>query len=893
MRPAHAATMVGVLLMTPISGAIAQVSVVEWAMDLDDDGDGVADGWVPRAEAGGAQFSLAEGGAGQIVDGARAGEGIAREAVGLDPQATYLVTAEVTVAQGGVLWGPEGIREKWIGPYGQTISSRVTFTGRDRVTIAFLADSPGSAFAVSSVRIDRIEKAPLPVEADTGRFLVPRPQRIDYKPGETSGCTLAADTPMAFAAIPLDRVSLSLFRQDLGFAGDPTLRDPGDLADGPAIIVGTPEALRGQADRLPAALGAAAKACPEALREQGYYVAVTAEGVLLAAADEAAAQYGLQALRQLCAPAGEGRWRVPVLTIEDWPALPLRATYQVGITSSADSLARAAYYARLKLNAVVMEDDVLYHLHEGNNLARVREYVQALRDLNLEPIPLVQSFGWGMYVLSIDPTCVEGQYVADRPMCFAAREALPEEVRETLPDDGREYVVTLECLAGLTDPFSNGSFEQLEGDRPAGWQADRWEAVDGATLGVDAVDGDRCLELSRQTKGIVRVWQDFEVEGGANLDISVQVRTSGMGGVGAYAEVYRTTEAGELIGSPAVRSDRAVGDRDWGPLHMTLEPGGHRWFRIYLRIQDGTGTVWFDDLRARLAEDALRNLVHVDESLRVADEAGNAFAEGRDYEVIAGETRFPFVAEAAPWRIARLPGGRIPEGGQVLLSYEYAPPGAVTYCPSDPRTQEIMREALGTVIRELGVSRVHIGHDEPRWMNTCKRCRERGLSNAALFADELTRMNEFAKAADPDVRVMMWADALNPYHNAPAQQLEPANDTTPKDLIECTWFYAAADDVAEARSLAYMANRGYETTGSPWFDLENNWDWAQECNISRQMTGKCLGMVYTSWGDYPEQDAFAGLSVTAAFSWNPDDPQALEMLPWSPAEMNRTFGVLP
>ncbi len=36
----------------------------------------------------------------------------------------------------------------------------------------------------------------------------------------------------------------------------------------------------------------------------------------------------------------------------------------------------------------------------------------------------------------------------------------------------------------------------------------------------------------------------------------------------------------------------------------------------------------------------------------------------------------------------------------------------------------------------------------------------------------------------------MWADALNPFHNAPAQELEPANDTTPKDLIRCTWFTA-------------------------------------------------------------------------------------------------------
>ncbi len=895
----HTVFMLGALFAAPVAGAGPEGAVAAWQFDADGNGDGIADGWTGRSAAGGATFALVARGAGgavQQVAGARPGEGISREATGLDPQATYLVTAEVTVTQGGVLWGPEGVRQKWLGPYGQAVESRATFDGRDRITIAFVADSPGTAFVVSSVRIERAEKAPLPIEADTGRFLVPRPQRIVYEPGETSGVTLAADTPMAFAEIASDRVSLGLFREDLGFAGDATLVEPGHIGDGPTIVVGTPEALRGQAKGLPASLADAVRACPEALREQGYYLRVTPHGVVIAAGDAPSAQYGLQTLRQLCAPAGDGQWRVPVLTIEDWPELPFRATYQVGIQPTPEALARAKYYARMKLNGVVMEDEVLYHLHEGDNLARVREYVQALRDLNLEPIPLVQSFGWGMYVLSIDPTCVEGRYVADRPMRFAARDALPEELREVLPEDGhgREYLVPPECLAGVPEPFGNTSFEDLDDERPVGWQADRWAGADGVSVSDgDALDGERCLRLNRRSHGTIRVWQDFEVDGATSLQISIQARGTGLTGRGAYAEIYARTEGGELIGAPAAMSNRIRETSDWRPLSMTLEPRGHRWFRVYLRVQEGEGTVWFDDLRAGLAEAQLRNLTHVDESLRLTDDDGNAFTEGRDYEVIAGETRFPFTADAKPWRIVRRPGGRIPAGARVLASYEYAPVGAITYCPSDPRTQEIMRETLATVIRELGVSRIHIGHDEPRWLNTCRRCRERELSNAELFADELTRMNDFAKAADPDVRVMMWADALNPHHNAPAQQLEPANDTTPKDMIQCTWTYLAGDDVAEARSLAYMAGRGYETTGSPWFDLENNWDWAQECHLSRQMTGKCLGMIYTSWDDFPEQDAFGGLSVTATFSWNPDDPRALEMLPWSPVEMNRTSGVLP
>jgi len=899
MQTVLVAAVLCALLAAAAPSEAQSAAVAQWRLDADADGDGVADGWAARCEAGGAAFTLGTGPAGAVVQqvtGARNGDSIARELTGLDPQATYLVTASVNVTQGGVVWGPEGVREKYLAAYSRPVVSRVTFAGRDAVTIIFAAQDKGTAFSVESVRVERIEKSPLPVEADTGRFLVPRPRSIRYQPGETAGCTLEAGTRIALAGLQPERVNLGLLREDLGFEGDAMVVGPDELSEAaaPALLVGTPDALRAQLPALPPALAAAVNACSAALPEEGYYLTVTPDGIVVVATSEAAGQYGLQTLRQLCAPAGEGRWRVPTLTIEDWPALPFRGTYQTGVTATPERLDRARYYARLKLNAVVMEDELLYHLHEGDNLARARDYLATLRSLHLEPIPLVQSFGWGMYVLAIDPQCVEARYVEGRPMRFATHGEVAPEARGLVTDDGREYLVSPQLLTPLAGPLRNASFEQLEGGRPADWQADSWTDTDGAAASAEApVAGAGCLELDRQTRGIIRVYQDFEVPEDSSLQFTVSLKLKGIDGDGAYAEIYRVTESGELVGNPVAMTTWLTGTRDWQPYRMTLDTGDHRWYRIYLRIQEAVGTAWFDDLQVGLADTDLCNLVHTEDSLRLTDQAGNALVAGRDYEVLPGETRFPFTADAMPWRLARLAAGRVPAGGQVLLSYEYAPVGAMTYCPSDPRTQAIMRDTLGTVVRELGVKRIHIGHDEPRWMNTCRRCRDRHLTNAQLFADELTRMREYATAADPEVRVMMWADALNPYHNAPAQELEPANDTTPRDIIQCTWFYSAGDDIAEARSLAYMAERGYETTGSPWYDLENNWDWTQECSLSRQMTGKCLGTLYTCWGDNPKADPWAGLSVTAAFSWNPEDPPALEMLPWSPAEMNRTYGVLP
>lgn len=898
MRAMLAAVAVCGLLAAAGPAWAQDAPTAEWPLDTDHDGDGVADGWTARGEAGGPVCTLATDATGafvQRVTGARDGDSLTRSLACLAPEATYLVTARVTVTSGGVAWGPEGLGQNYLPAYSRRTESRLTFSGQGAVTLVFAAREPGTTFSLASVRVERIAKRPLPVEADAGRFLVPRPRRIEYQPGEAEGCVLEPGLRAALAGLDPAGVNLESIAEDLGLEGGIRLVELGDLsADAaPALLIGTPDALHAQLADLPPPLAAAVNACPATLAEEGYYLSVSRDGIVLAAADEAAGQHGLQTLRQLCIPAGEGRWRVPKLTIEDWPAMPFRGAYQLGVTATPERLARARYYARLKLNAVVMEDELLYHLHEGDNLARAREYLATLRGLHLEPIPLVQSFGWGMYLLAIDPQCVEARYVTDRAMRFATRNEIVPEARGLIPDDGREYLVSEQVLTPLDASLANASFEQLEGGRAAGWQADRWADADGATVSTArSTAGDRGLKLNRQTPGVIRVYQDFEVPEDQDLQFTVGLKLESVSGT-AYAEIYRVTPNHELIGNPVAMTPRLTGTRDWEPCRMTLSTLDHRWYRIYLRVQEGVGTAWFDDVRLGRDGGGLRNLVHADSSLSLTDAAGAPLTAGRDYEVIPGDIRFPFTADAAPWQIARLPGGRTAPGAQARLSYEYAPAGAVTYCPSSPRTRAIMRDTLGTVARELGVRRIHIGHDEPRWMNTCQRCRERHLSNAQLFADELTRMREYVAEADPQVRVMMWADALNPYHNAPAQDLEPANDTTPKDIIQCAWFYAPGDDVAEARSLAYLAARGYETTGSPWYDLENNWDWARECDLSRQATGKCLGVLYTSWGDNPDADPWAGLSLAAAFSWNPDDPRAPEMLPWSPAEMNRTLGILP
>jgi hypothetical protein len=249
MRTMLVAAMLCALLTAVVFSAAQGTPVQQWNVNADADGDGVADGWAARSQAGAAAFSLATDPAGAVVQqvtAAHSGDGIGREATGLDPLATYLVTATVTVTRGGVVWGPEGVRQKYLAAYSRPVESRVTFSGRDAVTIVFAAQDPDTSFSVASVSIERIEKSPLPVEADTGRFLVPRPRSIRYVPGETAGCALEAGTHVALVGLQAEGVNLALFRGDLGFGGGVTVVGPEQLAGAaaPTLVIGTPDALR-------------------------------------------------------------------------------------------------------------------------------------------------------------------------------------------------------------------------------------------------------------------------------------------------------------------------------------------------------------------------------------------------------------------------------------------------------------------------------------------------------------------------------------------------------------------------------------------------------------------------------------------------------------------------
>jgi hypothetical protein len=102
-----------------------------------------------------------------------------------------------------------------------------------------------------------------------------------------------------------------------------------------------------------------------------------------------------------------------------------------------------------------------------------------------------------------------------------------------------------------------------------------------------------------------------------------------------------------------------------------------------------------------------------------------------DYKLIPGDRAVrPFDPARKPWRIARIETGRITDGQEVLVSYDYVPlsKSQSPSCPSDRRTYDIVDQTLTHTIRRFRPKYIHIGHDEVIRVGTCSRCQKRGLS---------------------------------------------------------------------------------------------------------------------------------------------------------------------
>ncbi len=134
-----------------------------------------------------------------------------------------------------------------------------------------------------------------------------------------------------------------------------------------------------------------------------------------------------------------------------------------------------------------------------------------------------------------------------------------------------------------------------------------------------------------------------------------------------------------------------------------------------------------------------------------------------------------------------------------------------TYCPSNPKTYEILFDVLGEIIEVFEPRYINIGHDEIYSIALCERCK--GKDPADLLADDIIKIHDFL--ASHGVRTMMWADKIvelgddkgNKWggaeypvvRNGRVTEFVPAMyramDRLPRDIICINWSWPFGADV--------------------------------------------------------------------------------------------------
>ncbi len=199
-----------------------------------------------------------------------------------------------------------------------------------------------------------------------------------------------------------------------------------------------------------------------------------------------------------------------------------------------------------------------------------------------------------------------------------------------------------------------------------------------------------------------------------------------------------------------------------------------------------------------------------------------------------------------------------------------------TYCPSNPKSYELMFDVYDEYIDVIKPKMIHIGHDE--WwgapLNVCPLCRGKDFSK--LFAQDVTKIHDYLGAKG--IKVAMWGDYIlesvrnaGPqkrvsstglrYETPGAMRPEIVKGSFPKDILVLNWFWDSQSKEMELNNFGFKQIYGnFEPTISDWqnrirkIDLAggapSSWAATNEFNFGKDLMLDFLGCENLLWSTH-------------------------------------------
>ncbi|MBQ7119766.1 MAG: family 20 glycosylhydrolase [Oscillospiraceae bacterium] len=178
-----------------------------------------------------------------------------------------------------------------------------------------------------------------------------------------------------------------------------------------------------------------------------------------------------------------------------------------------------------------------------------------------------------------------------------------------------------------------------------------------------------------------------------------------------------------------------------------------------------------------------------------------------------------------------------------------------TYCPSNPKTYELVFDILDEIVDVFNPRYINIGHDELYTLGKCSLCKSKNPVD--LYVGDITKISDYLKKKN--VATIIWAEKLldNLYFPGPGDEVHGYGGTgdkewdiprlaecagkIPKDVILLHWYWSLCSGEAEKE----LQDMGYQMIFGNYQALSLKDYRARSKNVP--------GGFVSNWGSFEEQ----------------------------------------
>ena len=404
--------------------------------------------------------------------------------------------------------------------------------------------------------------------------------------------------------------------------------------------------------------------------------------------------------------------------------------------------------------------------------------------------------------------------------------------------------------------ITNGSFEEYDGNRFAGWFHD--DPGKGSFVDTDVVnDGEASIRFegmkAANKHGHARINQLLSVEPFQQYRLHVWMKAEDLSGW--FAILVKGN--GKNRDLQTVSKTLSHYGADWTEYVITFNSINFAQVRIYAGIWGGTsGKLWLDNISIESVP-TLNVLRRKSLPLQISSLDGQMYEEERDFRYVSD----PKLGRKHPWTgaydcfheppvIELTPESRIRDGEIVTMSCYHAllmPDEQVTCSMIDPKVYDICAAQVRNASKLLQPDGYFLGHDEIRTGGWEPEETRRFKNSGELFAYNIKRCYEIAASEGENRPMCVWSDMYDPHHNAHDNYYMVNNTLTgswkglSKDMLIVLWH-------PQTESARFFEGRGNRQIVAGYYDQDVEQNYKKWMKAIQGVDG-IVGTIYCTWSN--------------------------------------------